>query len=170
MGCLEGEKGLGTTAHWPVMSTTSLTSLCLHLNISRDSKLTVLVGWTALVVRNCFPVLTERGREMRSCLIIYAYCPLLCSLKKHLASLLSDTTTLQHERWHPRLSMSPSLQEKHITFSDFWGERVSRSSAPGHSLVNKLQILHIPPNCTPMFEESPRGGLTRAEGALIQLM
>lgn len=170
MGCLEGEKGLGTIAHWPVMSTTSLTSLCLHLNISRDSKLTVLVGWTALVVRNCFPVLTERGREMRSCLIIYAYCPLLCSLKKHLR-VFCLTRTPSNMRGGIHVYPCLPLSRRNTSPSVISGEReFPDPSAPGHSLVNKLQILHIPPNCTPMFEESPRGGLTRAEGALIQLM
>lgn len=84
MGCLEGEKGLGIIVYWLVMFTIFLILFCFYLNIFRDSKFIVLVGWIVLVVRNCFFVLIERGREMRFCFIIYVYCFLFCFLKKYL--------------------------------------------------------------------------------------
>lgn len=118
MGCSEGEERLGNAGLLPVMAMISLTSSCFHEDISRDRKLTTLVGRIAPAVRNCLL--------------------LLCLLPHHLYllffTLLSRDTLRLFSLWHDHpptgevcLSRSPFLQEKSITSSDSREERVSRS-------------------------------------------
>lgn len=155
MGCSEGRKGLGTTVLLPVMTTTSVPP-------SRARKLTASVGWTALVVGNCFLLLTL-SLAPSFILVLHS------GVGGGGEFSLFDLTTLQHERQHPHLLhllFSRRNTPPAATPENTW---CPDPSVPAYPLVNGLQSVCVPVNCLGTFEEKPRAGLTSTAGALIQV-